>query len=249
MSELLSYQRRFARALAGDPVPLPWATALQFRVYRNTCTKALLDAIRSSYPVTRMIAGGPIFDELGISYAEEHPPKSPVLSHHGDAFPDFLRSRNISDALPYLADVAALERLWLQCSFSADGPELNSDTLAGYRERDLAQFVPSPHPAARLARFNTPAVTIWSAHQCDDFQLLEPAWTPEWALLTRHDDKVVVRSIDKSEHDFIAAIWSGCSIGRSLEQILERWPEADLAAIVAASLSSGAFADAGIPSQ
>ena len=92
-------ERGFADAILSDDAPIPAsvqlasgpATASRFSVYRNNVMASLLNALAQRYPVARKILWPDTFDGAARLFVTLQPPRSPVLLHYGDGFPQFLR--------------------------------------------------------------------------------------------------------------------------------------------------------------
>lgn len=167
MSELLQFQRDFARAIAG---PVDGALA----VYRNTVLRGSVEALQANFPVVEQILGSEMFERVAVDFAEECPPIRPVLALYGARFPPWLETRPWTADLPYLPDVARIERLRIESLMAADAPPA-THCAAGLRL----------HPATRFAWLESPAKTIWIAHQGEFPDALELDWRPEGIVFTR----------------------------------------------------------------
>ncbi|MDT7531193.1 hypothetical protein OVY29_21230 [Sphingopyxis sp. SE2] len=117
-------------------------------------------------------------------------------------------------------------------------------------EQDYATLKPSQlvrrkvrlHPATRIARFETPAVTIWQAHRAGgEFEELEPEWKAESALVTRRSTGISVNLIDEAAHAMLAAIKSGRSLGSAITATAESHPDADLSKSLTTIISTAAL--------
>ena len=111
--DLASFQRRFVRAIDS---PATGALA----VYRNTVIHGAVEALRSNYPVVAQIVGDEMLEGIAVEYASANPPRSPVLALYGEAFPDWLKQQVWVADLPYLPDVAAVERLHVECLMATE---------------------------------------------------------------------------------------------------------------------------------
>ena len=176
MPDLASFQEMFALSLLAEQPIGAIASEPGFAVYRNTCARGAVEALRAAYPTVDALIGEEAFTGAALDYRSERPPRSPVLSDYGADFADFLARQPWTGELPYLADVARLDRLWLEC-FLSDAP------------------------ATRVAWLATPAMTIWQAHRRPDgFDELEPEWREEGALFAALGDAVHAEQIDHATY-------------------------------------------------
>ncbi len=214
-----------------------------FAVYRNTTPNALIDALQGHYPVTREIVGDEAFDALAFEYARRHPPADPILIRYGERFADFLATQPWIDELPYLADVARLERLWTEAHLAADAEALGLADLASLGADGWMTMRLALHPAARIAWLSTPAMTIGQAHRAHGgFETLAPEWRAEGALLTRPADEVRALPIDAPAHRLLAGLRIGESFGAAAAAATRLYPEADVATLLTLFVASGALA-------
>ena len=243
MPEGAEFQRSFAQAIAAKMPPRGMPPA--FAVYRNTWLKGLLDALDANFPTVAMILGPEGFKAVGLEYARDHPADTPVLALYGRDFPDFLAVHPAGRELPYLRDVAALERLWTECFFAADAPALRPKDYASLRPAEMLGLHPRLHPAARFARFETPAVTIWQAHRSEgEFEEIEPEWGAERALVSRSDAAVTVTLLDEATYKMLIEIRSGRALGSAIAAAADAYPGSDLSGGVTTIIERGALTGA-----
>ena len=120
MPDLATFQNDFAKALMSDDQPDPAYRQLAFAVYRNTTARGAVEALRAAFPTVDMLVGEEMFTSVALDYRRERPPASPVLSDYGADFSAYLARQPWTCELPYLADVARLDRLWLESFLAAD---------------------------------------------------------------------------------------------------------------------------------
>src|SRR5215210_2786457 len=180
MPDLASFQAAFSDALLAPRPSAAIASDPGFAVYRNTCARGAVEALRAAFPTVDALIGEHAFTNAALDYRMHCPPPSPVLSDYGSDFAEFLARQPWTGELPYLADVARLDRLWLECFLSSA-------------------------PATRIAWLATPAMTIWQAHRRrDGFAELEPEWREEGALFTCLGEAVHAEQIDRPTYFLLA---------------------------------------------
>ncbi len=84
--------------------------ASRFAVYRNTVHNGLINALAVAYPVTQLLVGE-AFSSHGRLYVQACPPTSPLISEYGSTFAKLIQGFEPAASVPYLADIARLERL------------------------------------------------------------------------------------------------------------------------------------------
>ncbi|MCP2936872.1 DNA-binding domain-containing protein, partial [Salmonella enterica subsp. enterica serovar Typhimurium] len=60
------------------------------------------------------IVGAEFFRAMARVYVRVQPPRSPIMLDYGAGLPDFIRSFEPAAVLPYLEDVARIERAWTE---------------------------------------------------------------------------------------------------------------------------------------
>jgi hypothetical protein len=151
---------------------------VRFAVYRNNVIVSLIDALADTYPVVRQLVGEEFFHAMAREYALAHPPVSPVMAHYGDGFAEFIAGFPPAAALPYLADMARLEYLYVQVYHAADEA-----------------------PAMRVLHSHYAVASLWTAHQADDIDAALARVDPylaESALVLRIDLDVLVMRIGEA---------------------------------------------------
>lgn len=210
----------FADALCDARAPLPPLIARpegtdpagRFAVYRNNIHVGLVECLASAYPVVRAHSGGDFFDGMARAYVQDHKPAHALLTHYGESFPDFIASFEPAGPLPWLADLARVERAWTESWAAADAPALPITALRGCNAGDLLQARVVAHPAARLVRSPWPVASLWQAHQSPTPDLSTLAWMPEDTLLTRPVAEVRLQRVGGPAAGFIAALMAGDTI-------------------------------------
>lgn len=230
------FQRDFAAALLDPAIPAPRgligpdgaADALRFAVYRNNVVHSLVGALQSRFPVTTRLVGEKFFRSMARIFVARHPPRSPLLMHYGDALPRFIEGFAPAGAVPYLADVARLERAWSQAFHAAEASPLTVEQLSGHDAARLERSGLRLHPSVRRLRSPHPVATIWSAHQVAGDVDPPAAWEAEDVLILRPHTEVVVHLLPPGAFDLVTALASGATLGDAAEPARRRCPDFDL---------------------
>lgn len=229
LPDLLEFQRVFAAVL---DQPAKGAMA----VYRNTVIHGAVEALRANFRVVEQIVGPEMFEAVAVDFASECPPRRPILALYGDRFADWLETQPWHVDLPYLADVARVERICIESLMAADAEPISAAELNASR-RPLKL-----HPAVRFAWLSTPAMTIWLAHQRPLGSELTPEWKAEGALFARPQPNIVHSPrIGRAAHRILFGIRLGDSADRSIAAAARLYPGEDCEALFAALLNLGAF--------
>lgn len=247
--EPVSFAEAFAPALldpmrAAPPVvtgPNGRAAGKRYDVYRNNVTVSLIDALAAVYPAVQRITGTDFFRAMARFHVRESPPTSPLLFEYGRGFPDFIAGYEHAQMMPWLADVARIERAWLDAYHAHDAAPLAPAQLAAIAPERLADLVFTPHPATQIVRSEFSAVTIFAANRDTSPAGRIDASTPEDALITRPGFDVIVRHLPPGGAVFATCLTEGRPLGDAAASALNTSSDFDIAANIAGLIEAGAF--------
>jgi hypothetical protein len=235
---LLHPDRQTPPVVAG---PHGKAATKRYNVYRNNVTVSLINALAAVFPATQRITGIEFFRAMARFHVRATPPVSPLLFEYGRDFPDFIERYEHAQSLPWLSDVARIERAWLDAYHAADAEPLTPQALASIPAERLEDTVLLPHPATRIVRSLYPAVTIFSANRDSDPIGPIEAKGPEDALVTRPKLEVVVRHLPPGGAVFLTHLIPGETLGAAVSAATADSSAFDLPANIAGVLAAGAF--------
>lgn len=191
------FETLVADALAGRPIAATPALRRALGVHRNNALAAAIAALADNFPVVRAMLGDTAFTALARHHAARQPPAAPRLWLYGAGLPASIAARAELHAWPWLADVARLEWLVVECLFAADPPQ---------RRRRLHPDRPWPlAPATRWLASGWPVASLWQAHQPgaafpDEFA------GAELAVVARGGDGVAVLALPADAQPLLAAL-------------------------------------------
>ncbi|WP_087006074.1 DNA-binding domain-containing protein [Rhizobium sullae] len=217
------------------------AAGKRFNVYRNNVTVSLIDALAAVFPATLRITGETFFRAMARFHVRETPPTSPLLFEYGRDFPDFIERYEHAQSMPWLADVARIERAWLDAYHAADSAVLQPNVLACVPPERLGDLIFDAHPATRIVPSAYPAVTIFSANRASDAVGRIEATAAESALVTRPMLEVEVRRLPQGADIFLADLMAGEPLGKAAATASTSCPEFDLATAIRTMFEAGAF--------
>lgn len=237
---LLDPERPAPPAVAG---PGGKRAAKRYAVYCNNVTVSLIETLAATYPATKRITGDDFFRAMARTHIRTSPPTSPLLFEYGRDFPGFVARYEHARAMPWLADVARIERAWLDAYHAADVAPLTPDALAGIPADRLPEVALVPHPATRTVRSAFPAVTIFAANRSEGPVGRIDVTAPEDALITRPKLDVMVRRLPPGGAVFLARLIAGEQLGTAVAAALADAPAFDLAANIRGMVDAGAFTE------
>ncbi len=192
-----------------------------FNIYRNGYYRAAIDSLVSNYPTILALLGDDYFRSLAKHYVTEFPPCVGSLVGYGHEFASFLAEHDVSQQLPYLSDIARLDRAWLNVYFAAENAPITVDeisTLMG-RVDDIAMHQLVLCTAIDIVSLDYAVTPVWQKLK-ETGRLntaIEVIKRPEYVLLWRQHSEVLIRPITSVEFNFL----SGLNAGLNLEEAAE----------------------------
>ncbi|MGE3829930.1 MAG: DUF2063 domain-containing protein [Parvibaculaceae bacterium] len=250
MPSLAERQTDFAAALLDPARPAPPGlvgpdgeeSPRRFAVYRNNVSVALVDALEANFPGTCRIVGEEFFRAMARAYALLEPPASRILLDYGAGFPDFIARFAPAASLPYLSDVARIERAWTEAYHAPEASPLDPTILSNVAPDEAAALCFTLHPSVRIARSQFPALTIWRMNVADGVPApIDLDSGGEDTLVTRPDAEVEVRSVPTGGAEFIKALGQGHRLVEAAKAGLHKSAQFDLVANLTALLAAGVF--------
>lgn len=245
----LGYADRFAPGLLKPSCPAPdgvtgprgKGAVQRYNVYRNNVTVSLIDALAAIYPAVQRITGVEFFRAMARFHVRATPPASPLLFEYGHDFPAFIETYEYAQASPWLADVARIERGWLDAYHAADAPALPAAHLSQVPIDRLGDIVLKAHPAARIVKSAFPAVAIFAMNRTDAPVTPLKSSAAEDALITRPDMDVEVRLLPPGRAIFLASLIAGETLAEAATKALDETTSFDISAGIAGMLEAGVF--------
>jgi len=228
-------------------------------VYSRGYSTRLAEALEGDYPATRRILGAGAFADLVERYVRACPPRSHDLGGAGRCLPRFLETDGPASDLPFLPDLAALERALAEAFVARDAAPLTASSLAAVPCDEVPDLVLSPAPGVEVVRSRWPLLELLRARDlADDEVSVALEGRPTIALVFRRSWAALCDEIDEDEAALVeASRWGGVTLAE-LQSRAERHDDAEGAARLASAfarlVARGAFtattrsaADSGAP--
>lgn len=193
------------------------------RVHANTISHARLVALEDSFPRTRDYLGEVAFNRVSRAFLDGGGAQGRSVVKIGADFPDWL-------ADPIAADLARVERAWLESYHAADIPALALANLAGLDEPALLALRVRRHPATRIVSLTHAAAPLIDSSFAADARAL---------MVTRPDVTVEMRTIDPADAAALAMADDPTPLGNLIALLAEDHPGGGAA--IAALIGVGAF--------
>lgn len=221
MLQLSEQQGNFAAALLDPNRPIPHGlvgpdgepSTRRFGVYRNNVVLGLIEALRNAFPVVERLVGAEFFSAMAGNYARLTPPCSPIMLNYGASFPDYIAQFEPAATIPYLYDVARIERAWTEAYHAPDALPIDPMELMAVAIENLPEIRLNLHPSLRLIRSRFPSLTIWHMNTTHGVpKPLDINAAGEDTLLVRPMADVELRLLPAGSGEFVQAIMEGASL-------------------------------------
>jgi hypothetical protein len=252
---LRSRQAEFADAIL-DPDPLIPSgligpdgrpSARRFGVYRNNVVLGLCETLAAAFPAVRRLVGEAFFTAMAKAYVMREPPQSPILLAYGGSFPEFIEAFEPAAGLPYLADVARIERAWVEAYHAEEAEPLAPVAFAGLAAEGLAQTRLTLHPSLRVLRSALPALSIWRTNVEDKTPVaVDAASGGEDALILRPAAEVEARLAPPGGAAFVESLAGGVTLAEAAQAAVQDDTRFDLAGNLTGLVAAGAIVAIGI---
>ncbi|WP_322012221.1 DNA-binding domain-containing protein [Paraburkholderia sp. J12] len=245
-------QRRFAAALLDPALPVPpglvgpdgGPVTKRFDVYRNNVVVGLVDALKAAFPATCRIVGEAFFVAMARSYVVFELPATPVMLEYGATFAAFIETFEPARAVPYLADVARLERAWAEAYHAPEGQPIDPAQLVSIDPQSLPRVCFGLHPSVRIVRSVWPVVQLWAMNiDGGEPRAIDLDGDDEDALVIRPVAEVEVRVVAAGAATFILGLMAGASVAEAAVQTFDNHPAFDLGAALRDLLAVQAIVD------
>jgi hypothetical protein len=191
--------------------PPAGTVAGRWHVYAHGYLARLGEALELEYAAIERILGPDAFAALVARYVAVFPPRSFDLSSAGDRLPRFLEFDPLSAELPFLADLARLERAAAVAFTAADAEPLAWETLRALDPDAAASLRLRLAPGVALVESDWPVADLWTCRLETDGEsdAIPLEGRPQRALVWRTGSRVRVAALPETEAALVAAAGGG----------------------------------------
>lgn len=184
------------------------------RVYADAFHGRLVETLEADFPAVRRILGGDAFAALVRRYASAHPPRSHDLGQAGRLLAHWLGSDPLTLELPFLPDLAALERALADAFVAGDAESISWVELRSMEAETVAALRLAPRDGAAVVRSAYPLLAIRSLKdRPDEDPDLDVSGPPSVVLVFRRGDAALCEEIGPEEARLVeAAAWGGLGL-------------------------------------
>ena len=219
----------------------------RLQVYRNNTIISLTEALRATFPVVAALVGEKFFGFAAKTFISGDPPQAPRLAEYGGGFAAFLAAFESARALPYLADVAALEWAMNEAHHAAEDVSLTPQDLSAVPQENAPSIVLELRRSCRLLQSKYRIDRLWQAHQPGG-SLQDLAIDGDCHLLVyRPQDDVEMMTLDAAGFALLSRIGEGATLEAAYETAAGIDPVFDLSGALGIHLTRGVFGSYALP--
>jgi hypothetical protein len=208
LNDLTGVLRRTVRERAEVFAEPPSGTVEdRWHVYAHGYLTRLAETLESDYPTVRRILGAEPFEDLVERYLETFPPRSFDLGRAGDRLPEFLETDPLSAGLPFLPDLALLERALAEAFVAEDAVPLTWSDVQALDPEGVAGLPLVLSPGTKLIRSPWPLGEIWESRRVkDDDVEIDLEGRPANVLVWRRGLRACCQSLDADLAAFVEGV-------------------------------------------
>lgn len=183
-------------------------------VYTDGFPARLIEALREAYPAVAHLTGAPTFARLVERYRSGLEARRCNLNFVGDGLPAFLRDDELSSRLPFLADLAALERAVQHVFHATPLPPLEPANLADWSADDWEHATLQFQTTVDCVISPWPLIELWETRHRERGDIdLEIEHRDAAVFVYRMGFDVHAEAIDRQEGEAWSRLRGGASLG------------------------------------
>jgi hypothetical protein len=174
-------------------------------------------SLRESFPAVAHIAGGEAFAALGERYLSGIPGDMRNLNYVGARLPELLVSDSLTDALPFLPDLARLEWAVLRCFHARTVEPFDLSACAQWGEEDWAAARIAFAPGVAVVRSAWPIRDLHATRDLPREEIdIHVVGRPDHALVYRMGFEVVTESLTEWQARVFEELARGQALGETM---------------------------------
>lgn len=159
---------------------------VRLSVYAGGYLARIREALAEVYEAVHHIVGESAWSELSQAYVQRYPSHDYNLSFAGRHLPEFLTTHPLTQQLPFLPDLAALEWVVCQAFHAFDQPPLDAARLAASPLEEWEHARLSFQPSVGRVASTWPILDLWEVRK-------QPRETIDLALVNRPQRVLIFR--------------------------------------------------------
>lgn len=192
-------------------------------VYADMYFYRLLEVLKEDYPATSAVLGEANFHNLITAYLVDHRPYEPSVQGAGKFLPDFLRRYRLCLELPFVADLAKLERAIAEVFCARDAGLLEASEMNTLQPKLWGEVKMRRIPASAVLRAHwRTAEVLRAVEEKRDWK--PPRRERNWILVWRRNSRVSYRELGSNEAAALAMLARATEFAKVCEVLAQGLP-------------------------
>lgn len=195
----------------------------QLSIYRANVSGAHQKVLAQIYPACLNILGEDYFNQCCLSFNIEYPSMQADLNFYGEAFPEFIRKKLVSNdelvGYEYLAGLALLEWHWHTSYYAKNDGIFSFEQFALVEPEEQGKSVFTLSDSFSLHASSYPLLEIWDANKktIDSIQEFEPPDEELHFCITKEGYFPSIKKLSDEEYKLLNSIVNGLSLTQLIE--------------------------------
>ncbi len=192
----------------------------RMHVYAGGYIARIHESLTETYESVKHVLGEAAFLALAEGYAAAHPSHSYNLSEAGRELAGYLQDTDWAQKLPFLPDLAELERRIAESFHAFSEKPFDPSFLAALDEDGLNSLRLRFQPHVKLAASDWPVLDIWNARKRPAKEMsIDLINRPQRILIYRAGAEVRCRGIDERQHQMLTSLAAGKTLAEACDDL------------------------------
>jgi hypothetical protein len=187
-------------------------------IYANMYFYRLLDVLREDFPATLAVLGDDHFHNLVTGYLLEFPATEPSIMYAGRYLAAFLHDHPFAEQLPFLAELATLERTLIEIFHAVNAISLDAAAMNAIPPLEWPRLMMRRHPASRIVELDWRVDQLLRTVERGEPWCM-PQREPVKILVWRRDAQVFYRALELDELQALTFAEGGASFAAICEAV------------------------------
>lgn len=212
--------------------------AEQLAVYRGSIFGGLKKALAETYPVTRQLVGDDFFERMLGDYISTYPCRVQDLNDYGVELPGFIAGLPQARSVPYLPDVAQLERLY-NIALNAKPQPNNLKNLSTLTTAQQIQLKFHLTEGSGFLTSKYPVDIIWDVHSNSKDVEVSLDGDSVFLIILKTTQGNCINRLSPQQFYFLQCMQEKNSFVDVCELSLSAWPDSDINVLLAEAIQHG----------
>ncbi len=191
------------------------------RTYIHAYSSRLIEALDNDHPCLGAYLGDELWGKMCIGYIEKYPSQYRSLRNFGDLLPEYLLNADAFKKHPEIAELAKLERQFLNCFDAPDAERIDFSELLTISKQDWPLLQLTFHPSLYLLTNQYNTVAVWQAMKDQEPSPKLTTLDNYWIIWRDLDRVTNFRSVEFEEYLALLCFLRGDNFSQLCQSLLE----------------------------